>query len=165
MKMSDGQCGASTLCFEVMKALPAGIVALVVGIGAGLIAWQQVVIARNKLKLDLFERRYVVFLAVVDFCKSAVNDGPGAAQVMAFAQHHAALAFLFGDDVDGYWQEVGDRHRELWKINLRLSEHDLNVDPQPLAVARLEQETWFAAQVIGGTKAVFLKYLSFRNWR
>ena len=47
---------------------------LIVGLSVAFIAWQQWQLARNKLRLDLFDRRYKVFEATRRFLAVILRD-------------------------------------------------------------------------------------------
>lgn len=55
---------------EYMRALGTPIAALVAAIIGGFIAYRQMQTAKNKLKLDLFDKRVKVYEAAVDLVKS-----------------------------------------------------------------------------------------------
>lgn len=50
------------ICMVLILGIPAAIVALTVGMGGWPIARDQAAVAAGKLKLDLFEKRYPIFL-------------------------------------------------------------------------------------------------------
>ncbi|EDT43079.1 hypothetical protein BamMEX5DRAFT_1115 [Burkholderia ambifaria MEX-5] len=54
-------CQEHTICFELMKGVPPGLVAIVVAIASWVIAHQQIRVAKGKLNLDLFQARYEMF--------------------------------------------------------------------------------------------------------
>jgi hypothetical protein len=49
-------CVQGSICFEMMKGVPTGLAALVVGIGGLIIAYNQLKVARTKLELDRYNR-------------------------------------------------------------------------------------------------------------
>ncbi len=92
-----------------------GLLVPVIGILGALIAYQQMKIAKQKFKLDLFEKRYAILAAMKKFCSHAISHGgakgPEAYELML------ALAdgrFLFDDDMKSYLQEFSDNAWQLY---------------------------------------------------
>jgi hypothetical protein len=68
---------------------------------AAYIGWAQMQTAREKLRLDLFERRYQVFDAVEGFLgKTLVQGKPSLQQEIDYANATAPSRMLFGPDVE-----------------------------------------------------------------
>jgi hypothetical protein len=67
------------------------------------IAWQQRQIARNKLRLDLFDRRYRVYDATRKFLSVILRDATFTdSQLFEFYGGTSDTEFLFGSDVVDY---------------------------------------------------------------
>jgi len=56
-----------------MTSLLSPIATLIVGLAVAIIAWQQWRVAKDKLRLDLFDRRYKVFEATRTFLTLTVK--------------------------------------------------------------------------------------------
>ena len=54
-------CSTGSLCFAILKGIPAGIATLIVDAGDLVIAYHLLRMARIKLKLDRYDKRYAVF--------------------------------------------------------------------------------------------------------
>jgi hypothetical protein len=68
-------CVQGSICFEMKKGVPAGLATLIVGgIGLG-IAYRQLKVARAKLELDRYERRYTVFQKTWEILSETVMKG------------------------------------------------------------------------------------------
>jgi len=88
---------------------------LVAGIGAW-VAWLQMRVARAKLQHDVFERRWAIYQATLDFLHKALRH---EIDKNAFDKYRADIAgykFLFGTTVAEYLQEVDDLYSEYWVI-------------------------------------------------
>src|SRR5438876_9829505 len=75
------------------------VLSSVIAVVAGYIAWQQWQTARQKLRLDLFERRYALYDSVVDMINEGLSDSGYA--LAKLGRHRVALAptrFLLSDD-------------------------------------------------------------------
>jgi hypothetical protein len=71
----NASCGSGT----AWVTLFAGLLTPVIGIVVAFVAWQQWKTARDKLKLDMFDRRLAIFIAVRDYMTAVLNrsDGQG----------------------------------------------------------------------------------------
>ena len=91
-----------------------GLLTLVIGGIAIWIAYQQHKTARDKLKLDLFDRRYKVYRGLMDFLGAVNADGkPSRDAFGQFYRETDPKRFLFGDDVCDYLEEIREKAVEL----------------------------------------------------
>lgn len=150
---------------DLIKGLPAAFVALIIGVIAASIAYRQYEVARTKLKLDLFDKRYAIFEEIADAILSVAHDGAGppTGEVGApFFNLRTKAAFLFGDDVDRYLALLCDRWNELWSLG--------QPSPGRRATSQEDREkageirAWFNLQISQSAHGVFGKYLSFNGW-
>jgi hypothetical protein len=95
-----------TIWPELIKGLPAALVALVIGAIAACIAYRQYRVARDKFRLDLFDRRYAIFLATWRELSRVVTDGPPQQAFSEFQNHVPQARFLFGPEIEAYLQEL-----------------------------------------------------------
>jgi hypothetical protein len=88
------------LWVEYAKALGAPIVALVAALIAGSIAYRQWRTARNKLKLDLFEKRLQVYEAAVEVINLMTRPyAPDREELDKQVAKFVSARWLFGKDV------------------------------------------------------------------
>jgi hypothetical protein len=160
-------CFQGTICFEMMKGVPAAFVTLVIGGIAGLITYRQYKVAQAKLKLDLFERRYAIFHKTWVILSETVQGGTTEKNYGLFTPFNNFLpeaAFLFGPEITEYLT-VALRN---WTW-LRALEAEKNGVQGPDRVANIakasELRTWFVEQASTGAKAMFSSYLNFENWK
>jgi hypothetical protein len=98
------------LWVEYVKALGAPIVALVAALIAGGIAYQQWRTARNKLKLDLFEKRLQVYNACVAILCELHMPGPAdSKRLYELREEVASVAWLFDEKIRQYVQALWTR--------------------------------------------------------
>jgi len=162
-------CGPNTLCFQVAEGIPAGIVALVVGIVGAVIAWRQYQTARAKLKLDLFDRRYGIFMATWSHLSSVVQNGPepkgDASQafeiIKTFRNNVPQAGFLFGEDIERYLDEIHENQMEAWGLRMKYDQGDLS---QQEIVRKTELTNWFLNEA-RDAKRRFRPYLDLRSWQ
>jgi hypothetical protein len=142
----------------------------------GVVALLQWRVARNKLRLDLFDRRYKVFEATRGFLSLIVQNAgfesadddeltkvENAGALGRFKLATSDAEFLFGSDVVGWLAEVRRR-----AAHLRTTETLLERPPKDddewakLENAKEEDLMWVIAQTNALTK-VFTPYLGFAH--
>jgi hypothetical protein len=82
------------------------------------VTWRQMYIARRKLILDLFDRRYQVFTATEEFLAKAANGNlklPGPDEIK-FLQETSHARFLFESDVTDAINEIGHTAYKRWTL-------------------------------------------------
>jgi hypothetical protein len=151
--------------WEVFKTfvtvLPA-LATLTVGIVAGIIAFQQWRLAADKLKLDLFDRRYKVYEAIKEFVYICTHQQDFEDSVVfKFKQGTADLGFLFGPEVRDYRDEVRRRVMDVRKMAMTMRRRQFEIHQSKVDVYYDELE-WVSNQITESEK-VFLPYLGFRN--
>lgn len=111
------------------------------------IAFRQSEIARNKLKLDLFERRMEIYEAVRDMLGKAANRGKlSGEQEIQYLQSIQPAKWLFGVEVSRYLEE------DLWKKMTDLALHNSMLETPPgeerrrHVQARSETMNWLRGQ-------------------
>lgn len=135
----------------------------VIGLLALLIAYQQWRLNRERLRLELFEKRYSVYKATREYVAnvSLVGD-PEASEQWKFLSKTSDACFLFKDDVIEYLQSVRDKSDEL-------VQHVHQKDTEGEDRERHEQEVaglccWFQDQFVeDALPTVFAPYLRFQD--
>jgi hypothetical protein len=98
------------LWVEYTKALGAPIVALIAGCIAGGIAYQQWKTARDKLKLDLFDRRMAVYNSATTMINAMTTSPPIASElVQRLALDFVPSPWLLSSEVADYLANLVDR--------------------------------------------------------
>ena len=162
-------CTKDTLCFQFVQGIPAAVVALTVGIVGAFIAWRQYATARAKLKLDLFTRRYDLFMAVWDHLSHIKQLGAEVnqkhrSQYEAFKNFRNNLpqsGFLFGKDIERYLEEIDEKQFDLWGLELKSEKEGLS---QAEAAQRDALKKWFDHEA-RTAKNRFKPYLDLRKWK
>jgi len=136
-----------------------------VAIVAVYIAWQQWRTAANKLKLDLFDRRFRVYRGLMDLL--AAVEGEFNVPQDALAKYYIETdqkRFLFKSDLCDYMTEVRERVVKLRQLN-RLIDPDAQT-PEDKRNRAIEEastiETWLGVQIEQASKK-FEPYLGFRH--
>lgn len=151
---------------ELVKGLPAAFVTLVIGLIAAGIAFRQYRIARAKFKLDLFDKRHVVFLETWAFISLMLDPKRfiEVEEVMAFRREAANARFLFGSDIKHFVDVV--EKKSLERGDAIVAVRKAATEAERNEAARLVEETsdWATREV----KLIhdrFSSYLDFSNWR
>ena len=140
-------------------------VALALGVVASLLAHRQWRTAVDKVRLELFERRWKCYEAfeqlVIDVCVEA--DLKDLDALYAFDRGTVQSRFLFGDDVERYRKDLRNRAINLrkWNSIYRQGTKDPDGDARfREAVVGMETEArWFVGQLDGSLATVFKPYL------
>ncbi|AJY67697.1 hypothetical protein [Burkholderia glumae] len=160
-------CAEHTLCFEYAKGLPAAVVALLAAFIAATIAFRQYRVAKAKLNLDLFERRYELFDLVWDYASHVSHNGVGwlhGEQRIDLANTQPKIQFLFGPEIADYVHEILENSASLWTIEQATAANN-GVTPPNLVERHTELTRWFTFEAASGVREKFGRYLDFQKWR
>ena len=157
-------CGAGTLCFELMKGIPASFVALVIGGIAAWIALHQYRVARTKLKLDLFDKRYDIFIKTWGHLSEMVQEEFGPIALSDFDNERPRAGFLFGQDIESYLSEISSQRIKLWTICEKIKASFGKI-PTELYEEKCDLLNWFLHEAQSGAKQRFAPYLDFSQWK
>ena len=137
---------------------------LIVGLSVAYIAWQQWQVARSKLRLELFDRRYKVFEATRKFLAVILRDARcfEDSQLFEFNAGTSDAEFLFGSEVVDYLAEIRKR-----SLDMRF--HQKLYEPLPVGDERSrhvqahhDHLVWLADQLTAMSKT-FRPYLGFSH--
>jgi len=131
-------------------------------IAAIIYARMQAHTARDKLKLDLFDKRLTVFSAALDFVKEVGTAPTHMLEIgLKFSDTIENTDFLFGPEIADYLREV-ERHADLQK-NIYDREENPDSPRYPTAKEKkgaLESGKWLDQQLEeGGIRDRFRPYL------
>jgi hypothetical protein len=131
---------------SLIKELLLPLATFSLSVAVGIVAFQQWRVARNKLRLDLCEKRFEVYSATKDFLMlflvdpQRANDRARARQETFFTEAAygrfvmatSGAEFLFGNDVSQYLarirKHVAFLHRDLWYLERAKSKEDRTSD-------------------------------------
>ena len=133
---------------EAMDML-SGILPLVLAGGVLYVAWQQWNTNRNRLKLELFDRRYEVFRAAVDIIDHVMREATIRDDEIAerFIRASRYSEFLFDDNVYNYLGELRDKLVR-WRVLTRRLEA-MPEGEERIEMVRKERELieWLIEQI------------------
>jgi hypothetical protein len=160
-------CVQGSICFEMVKGVPAAFVTLIIGGIAAGITLRQYYVAKAKLKLDLFERRLAIFQKTWEILSLTVRDGTlekNWGLATPFNNFLPEAAFLFGSEISDYLSLCTRNWTQL--RGLQAEKDDVaGKDRQKNIERSTELTNWFFEQASTGCKAQFGKYLDFSNWK
>src|SRR6266540_3624673 len=127
------------------------------------IAWRQHRLQREKLRLALYERRFKVYRALMDFLGAVIRDAVVSVEGhRRFRIETAEAEFLFEKEVAAYLADVSKRALRFRELNerLRANAMPMGVDRTTVVEEESAELTWLSAQVEAGA-GIFSPYLSF----
>ena len=165
---TGNECSQNAICLELAKGFPAALVTLTIGIAGALIAVRQYYTARAKLKLDLFDKRYTIFMytwthlsyIVERGAEIKANDSERFKTFKNFRNNVPQAEFLFGPKIGQYLECIHTQQMALWEIVLKL---DTGTATQEDIERETELMLWFV-DAAKTSKEKFKPYLSFEKW-
>lgn len=161
---TPGWFESGSISFEWAKSAPTTFVALVIGSIAGYIAFHQWRVAKAKLNLDLFEKRYAVFEATWTELSQAMQVQEVRITNPNFTNLFPKAQFLFGPEIRDYMLEISNKISELWVVQ-RKTKANNQIVPPDLIGKDVEILTWMSDHAMTECRARFGPYLDFKNWR
>jgi len=155
-----------TLSSELARGLPAAFVVLVLGGIAVGIANRRVKLVQARLKLDLFEKRFSVFLEVRKVLSEVATNGVyrSGGELSPFNALVPQAAFLFEPEVEAYLKRAVRQWVALWALQMRTQSNGAVVPPTDV-VKVAELIRWFNMEAGEGAMRVFGAYLSLQEVR
>jgi len=154
----------ATLSAELARGLPAAIVVLAFGGVAAGIANRRVKLAQARLKFDLFEKRFSVFLEVRKVLSNVAANGVyrSGGELSPFNALVPQAAFLFEPEVEAYLKRAVHQWVALWAIQMRMQGNGAVVPPTDVVEAA-ELIRWFNMEAGEGAMRVFRSYLNLQS--
>jgi 4-amino-4-deoxy-L-arabinose transferase-like glycosyltransferase len=138
---------------------------LVLGVAVAIIAWLQWWVALNKLRLDLFDRRYKVYDATRKFLAQIFRHATfDDSQLFEFYAGTSDAEFLFGVDVLEYLTQIRERAVDMRTAMQLFEPLPVGVERSRHVQAHHDQLSWLNQQITAMT-SVFAPYLGFANIR
>jgi hypothetical protein len=159
-------CSQGSICFEMMKGVPAGAATLLAGVIVAAITWRQYKVAQAKLKLDLFDKRLAIFMKVWEVTAETFNKGPRHPKFgnyglgSPYNELIPEIGFLFGKKMEAYIDELIKNWARYRAIE--------GLKPEEAANHIEEAEklqNYFLEQGRIGVKDRFAPFLDFANWK
>ena len=129
------------------------------------IAYRQYGLAREKFKLDMFEKRFAVYKATQRFLTIILQDGRvDLEKLNEFRRDTQDAIFLFGQEIPTYLKRLDVQALDLMAINDEL--RDLPVGDERSRLCSKGSELLEALTgELPNLKSVFAQYLRFDRWK
>ncbi len=147
---------------ELVQRIGAPFIALVAAFIAGAIAYRQWKTAHDKLRLDLFEKRYAVYSELRSVLATTLQQGTiSYEEVMTFYRNFRGAEFLFGDEIEKYLEQIKD---SLIKVSYLVEQisGDQNLPNREAQINEAYQiKASLEKELMSTARSKFKKYLSF----
>jgi hypothetical protein len=127
---------------------------------------QQYFLAREKFKLDLFEKRFLIFKAVETFLNDAVRDHHITFEnLIKFDRDTQIASFLFEDDIVTFLEELRSKGNQLSDVrNLQSTQE--GGSPERIALGKKREAILEEfIEIHSKLKVKFSRYLKFKKWK
>ncbi|WP_321959296.1 hypothetical protein [Burkholderia cenocepacia] len=136
----------NTVAWELIKGIPTAFATFVIGSIAAYIAFRQYRVAHAKFKLDLFEKRYAIYLKTVEMISRIAMGRPlNSLEGAKFRGQTADAPFLFDSGIATFI-------------------HDISVKADMSNEERKDHEDW-ATENLETVADRFMPYMDMRDWR
>ncbi len=140
--------------------------ALIVAAFAGWITWRQLNTAKAKLKLDLFERRFEIYLlhkSLINGLLRAKPDPDGfLCDVQEIERKMASKAFLFPDSTVKYLDDSLQKAKDYYCIEIKLRNRKENTEHEENMKKANDIQKWAGDQSMNSEEE-FLNVLDFKK--
>ena len=136
------------------------LLTIIVGTLVAYVAYKQFLLANEKFKLDLFEKRFAIYKEVELFLQGNMLNIT-TKEALDFFYKTKNAVFLFDDDISYYIDEIFRKALKLEQIRI---EHPNG----PFPKEREELWQWFINQLTAKPSpliAIFSPYLKFSKWK
>jgi hypothetical protein len=136
--------------FKPYVDLFAALLTPAIGITTVWIAVQQYLLAKERMRRELYDRRIAVYRGVMEVLSASLTWGRVRGEELAtWARATADKGFLFDEALCQYLEEIRKRAVEAWALGLQLSEGNIPVGDQRAEIAGKQGEAlmWLSKQM------------------
>lgn len=147
---------------QVITQLLSSFFTPLIAIIAAYIAYQQYRTNKQKLKLDMYEKRFKVFLGLQTLLVHVLENGNVSDEALQYFQISTSeSAFIFGKDISDYLKSIRDKSITLRKQNYKLYYTDLPIGEERDKLAEAKSKLLFELtdQEFKISEQKFAKYL------
>ena len=153
------------VCSKVDDMLTLQILTIIIGATVAWVASQQYFLAREKFKLDLFEKRFAVYKATQQFLSDIFAEAKlDSTKLFEFRRDTQDAVFLFGDEIVEYLKTLDRKALQMRTLQRQF-------EPLPVGEERsrlCEEEGAIVKELsneLSRLSEVFSSYLKFRVWK
>jgi hypothetical protein len=149
---------------QIIQALGPTIVAIVVGLVAAYVAYRQWRTAQDRLRFDLFQRRFAIFEAVMTLLAETLSNSHehNSERVSTFMRGSKGIEFLFDAEINSYLEEIRKKVNELSSTE-RDNEIGDPAERKKTIDAAQKCRNYLEKQYEGAAALKFGKYLSLKH--
>jgi len=141
------------------------LVTVLVAAFATWISWSQYSINKEKFKLDLFQKRFLVFAATRKFLSVILRDANLKIEdLFEYRADTAEATFLFEQDITDYLKEIDEKSLSLWELHETIRPLPIGAERSQKAHEISEHLKWLNDQ-LPMLKPVFNPYMKFKTWK
>lgn len=130
----------------------------------GYIAWQQWQTNKNKLRLDLFDRRWAVFEAAMRLSAAAVHKAILTSEdIREFVGSTVGVRFLFNRGLGDYCDKLRKEALAIMFDTTKLERLPVGDERTGVAKTLQERQLWFSDQLDNGIPKRFAPFLKVRG--
>ena len=149
---------------EIIKVF-GGLLTPLIALIAIYIAYQQHKTNRDKLRLDLFEKRYAIYKGIQKFLTLILRAGKtNYEELMQFNGETQDATFLFRDEIPAYIGDIYSKANDLIATTETYKPLPVGEDKSRLVKEATELTRWLTKQ-LPELKDVFAPYLKFEVWK
>lgn len=152
---------------EVLVKILSGLLTPTIAIIAVYIAYQQYRINRNKLKLELYEKRYTMYLLIKDHVyKWCLWENVEIEDIREFNVRSNECKFLFDSDINDLISKIQQNSSELTALKSMLSKGIMIPKSEKREDVEKQQNSlfiWFN-ELYFNIEEHFVKYLDFKKF-
>ena len=142
-----------------MNIIISSFLTIVIGITGATILVLQYLLARRRWRLDLYEKRYPVFLSARDFLKDVLSSRNVADEALTnLARNSQDFEFLFGEEIKTYLDELYREGLKLQVLTNRLQRTKGEKERDKVITQIQQLIDWFDRQYESSSK-LFGSYL------
>lgn len=157
---SKAFCSQGTICFELLKGIPAFCVAIAVAI----VAWRQYLVSKAKLNLDLYKERYEIFEETWEFLSNPSATTNSLGYSPKFTNLIPRAEFLFGEEIGEYMSTISFKVTQMKMIDLKIRASNNVMQPDDI-YTYTQLTNWISTEATSGAKKKFGQYLNFSEWQ
>lgn len=155
----------SIAILKYVSALGTPIIALIVGLFGGLITYRQWRTAQDKLKLDLFDRRLVIYQQTRDFLARRMAHGQlESSEIIEFTVKTRVSRWLFNPSVADYLEgEIAKKAMDINSLNSELEALTDDAKRKQNVSRQRELKNWLDKQLYEVIDAKFGEFLRLKH--
>ena len=141
------------------------ILTIIIGGLVAFVAYSQFILARDKFKLDLFEKRFAIYKGVQSFLTDIMKEAKVTIErLFQYRAETQDSMFLFDGKIAEYLKEIDEKALNLYAIALERSDMPKGDQGSSLAKEESELLRWLISQ-LPKLKDIFSPYLKFKTWK